>query len=93
MNLQSLLNDDNAIETLQDIVNNITVTGQTPSGKIKIIMNGSKQVTAINFDSSLTVGSPEQVLALEKALLVALKDAEEKSEEALVELLKQSQDK
>jgi DNA-binding protein YbaB len=90
MDFANLLNDEQAISNLQNLVESIVVTGSTPSGKIKVQMNGSKKIISIDLDPSIVINSSEMLKAFEQSLMVAINNAEKNAEDALVAKINES---
>ncbi len=68
-----LLQVQQQAEEIKKRLDNITVTGEAESGKIKVTATGNKQITSINIDESFFKEADKE--ELEELLVVALNKA------------------
>ncbi len=87
IDLDKVLESKDSLEEIQKILSSQTVTGQTPSGKIKIIMTCDKAIKDVIIDPSLAITSPDHVAALSKAIIIAFNDADSKISEKATSLI------
>jgi len=74
------------MESVKQSLDTIDVTGQSPNGRIKIIMNANKVVKSINIEQELlTADNAEE---LEDLLIVAINRAIENAETTAQEKIK-----
>jgi nucleoid-associated protein EbfC len=78
INLDKVLESKDSLEEIQRILSAETVTGQTPSGKIKVVLSCDKTLKDVIIDQSLNITNADQVLALSKAIMTAFNDADSK---------------
>ncbi|MGL4759493.1 MAG: YbaB/EbfC family nucleoid-associated protein [Patescibacteria group bacterium] len=90
IDLDKVLESKDSLEEIQRILSAQTVTGQTPSGKIKIIMTCDKSIKEVIIDPTLTVTSPDHVAALSKAIMTAFIDGENKIAEKATDLIEEA---
>ncbi|MEW6200503.1 MAG: YbaB/EbfC family nucleoid-associated protein [bacterium] len=64
---------------IQTELENAEITGEDPSGKVKVKVNGQKDVLEVKIDP--TAIDPDDVTLLEDLVLFAVKDALKKAEE------------
>jgi len=64
---------------IQTELENAEVTGEDPSGKVSVKVNGQKDVLEVKIDPSVV--DPDDVALLEDLVLFAVKDALKKAEE------------
>lgn len=87
IDIDKVLESKDSLEEIQKLLSSQNITGQTTSGKIKVLMSCDKTLQDIIIDSSLTITTPEQITAFCKALISAFKDAEKKIKEKASELI------
>jgi len=68
-----LLQVQQQAEEIKKRLDNITVTGEAESGKIKVTATGNKQITSINIDENFFKEADKE--ELEELLVVALNKA------------------
>ncbi len=68
-----LLQVQQQAEEIKKRLDNITVTGEAESGKIKVTATGNKQITSINIDETFFKEADKE--ELEELLVVALNKA------------------
>ena len=78
IDLDKVLESKDSLEEIQRILSSETVVGQTPSGKIKVILSCDKTLKDVVIDPSLNITNPDQVVALGKAIMTAFNDADSK---------------
>jgi DNA-binding protein YbaB len=78
IDLDKVLESKDSLEEIQRILSSETVTGQTPSGKIKVILSCDKTLRDVIIDPSLNISNSEQVVGLCKAIMTAFNDADSK---------------
>lgn len=75
-----LLQVQQKAEEVKKRLENITVTGESESGKIKVISNGNKLITSIEIDQTFLSSADKE--ELEELLIVATNKALEQAENA-----------
>lgn len=65
------------VAEVKEKLNRISVTGESASGKVRVVCNGNKSITSIHMDDSLRNGDAEE---LEDHLILAINRAIEKAE-------------
>ena len=87
IDIDKVLESSDSLEEIQRILASETVTGQTPSGKIKVVLSCDKSVKEVFIDPALSISTPDQVAALSKAIMVAFADADNKLTHRASELI------
>jgi DNA-binding protein YbaB len=90
IDLDKVLESKDSLEEIQKLLSSETVTGQTPSGKIKFILTCDKTLKDVYIDPSLTITTPDHVIALSKAIKSAFDDAESKITNRASELISEA---
>ena len=87
IDIDKVLESKDSLEEIQKLLSSENVTGSTPQGKIKVVLSCDKTLQEVIIDSSMTITTPDQVIALCKALLTAFKDADSKVAVRAAELI------
>jgi len=74
------------METIKQGLNNIDVTGQSPDGRVKVLMTANKAVKNVDIEPALITA--ENAEELEDLLIVAINRAIETAEETAQEKIK-----
>jgi DNA-binding protein YbaB len=90
IDLDKVLESKDSLEEIQKILSSETVTGQTPSGKIKVVLTCDKTLKDVIIDSTLNITNSDQVIALAKAIKTAFNDADSKITIRASELITQA---
>jgi len=64
-------------DNVKERLNNISVSGESAGGKIKVVCNGNRKIQAVSIDDSIRLGDVEE---LEDQLIIALNRALEQAE-------------
>jgi DNA-binding protein YbaB len=87
IDIDKVLESKDSLEEIQKLLSSQTVTGSTPSGKIKVILTCDKSLKEVIIDPTLHITTPDQIIALCKAIVTAFNDADAKISIKAAELI------